>query len=511
MATKPQAAKTRPTISEQAQAKIVNPNERANVPALQVNSRLPMPIGLTDVDARQWRVLVETTFPSARTPEAVVMALDYCKARNLDIFRKPVHIVPMWNSTLGREVETVWPGINEIQVTAARTGAFAGMDEPKWGPDRTMKFSGRRRENNSWVNAEIELTIPESCAVTVYRLVNGVRCPFTEPVFWLEAYSTSGGRASKLPTDMWVKRPRGQLHKVAKAASLRAAFPEEGEYTAEEMEGKEIEHGGVPMIDVTAVTVPSAPAAPPDAPGSSKAPPPPSSAPPTPNTQPAASAGPPPKVPTSPKPKPASAVADAKRAVAEEHPAPQQEPQPEPPDVPGPGPHPQEPWRPLTIERKGHSFESYTTAYIKLMSEAPDAASLSEFEKLNDEGLRFLKAKAEILPLAKEQWERIAAAQDRMLQSVRSAPPERTTDSMEAEPAPSKTLRQEASEQLPDPGIDPEAAIQFVGRKLATFSDYGAAEDYWNDVIAPTESKWLPPDWDEIIGLLRATERRLAP
>jgi hypothetical protein len=77
--------------------------------------------------------------------------------------------------------------------------------------------------------------------VTVYRLVNGQRCPFTEPVFWLEAYARLGGAYSELPTDMWVKRPRGQLLKCAKAASLRAAFPEEAGYTAEEMEGKVIE------------------------------------------------------------------------------------------------------------------------------------------------------------------------------------------------------------------------------------------------------------------------------
>ena len=46
-----------------------------------------------------------------------------------------------------------------------------------------------------------------------------------------------------MPADMWKKRPRGQLHKNAKAASLRAAFPEEmgNDYTAEEMEGQVIE------------------------------------------------------------------------------------------------------------------------------------------------------------------------------------------------------------------------------------------------------------------------------
>ena len=46
---------------------------------------------------------------------------------------------------------------------------------------------------------------------------------------------------------MWVKRPRGQLLKCAKAASLRAAFSEEADYTAEEMAGKVIEADGLPI------------------------------------------------------------------------------------------------------------------------------------------------------------------------------------------------------------------------------------------------------------------------
>jgi phage recombination protein Bet len=203
------------------------------------------------IDERRWRVLCETTFPSARTPEAIVMALDYCRARGLDVFKKPVHIVPMWNSTLRKEVETVWPGINEIQITASRTREWAGMDAPEWGPDITATFKGRKKERNergesAWKNVETTLTYPEWCAVTVYRMIGGEPRAFTEPVYWLEAYSRAGG--SEYPTDMWIKRPRGQLHKVAKAASLRAAFPEEGDYTAEEMEGKEIEVGGV-VID----------------------------------------------------------------------------------------------------------------------------------------------------------------------------------------------------------------------------------------------------------------------
>lgn len=228
---------------------------------VQYQPRLPMPGSLPSaIDTGKWRVLCETTFPNARTAESIAMAVDYCRARGLDIFKKPVHIVPMWNSSLGREVETIWPGINEIQITAARTGQWAGMDVPVWGPMANREFVGRRKLKGNWEQVKAAIEYPEWCSVTVYRMIDGQRCPFTEPVYWLEAYSRAGGAGSELPTDMWVKRPHGQLHKVAKAAALRAAFPEEGEYTAEEMEGKEIDQGGIVIADDLAqakVVVPS--------------------------------------------------------------------------------------------------------------------------------------------------------------------------------------------------------------------------------------------------------------
>lgn len=217
--------------------------------ATTTQSRLPMPAGLNDLDSGMWQVLVESVFPSAKTAEAVVMALNYCKARKLDVFKRPVNIVPMWNKTLKKMVETVWPGINEVQVTASRTGKYAGMDEPKWGPDKTQTFEGNVKgydDEGVWQDnkpVKIEMTYPEWCSVAVYRMVEGQRCAFTEPVFWLEAYARQG--KTEVPNGMWQKRSRGQLLKVAKAFSLRAAFPEEGEYVAEEMEGKEIDAGGV--------------------------------------------------------------------------------------------------------------------------------------------------------------------------------------------------------------------------------------------------------------------------
>jgi phage recombination protein Bet len=198
-------------------------------------ARLPTPQG---VESGYWRILCEAIFPSANSQEAIIMAIDYCKARNLDILKKPVNIVPMWSSKKNAYVETVWPSINEIQVTASRTGKYAGMDEPKFGPMIEREFKGRK-DNRSVGETSIKLWFPEYCSVTVYRMIDGQRCAFTEPVYWMESYGRIG--KSELPNQQWEKRPMGMIIKVAKAFSLRAAFPEEGSYTAEEMEGKIVE------------------------------------------------------------------------------------------------------------------------------------------------------------------------------------------------------------------------------------------------------------------------------
>lgn len=191
------------------------------------------------LDLNTWQVLCDSIFPSAKTAEGVLLAVRYCQARGLDVLKRPVHVVPMWSKALGREVETIWPGINEVQITAARTGQWAGLDPAKFGPDINRTFQGRAKTESGWQDVRVEVTFPEWAEVTVYRLVNGVRCPFSETVFWEDAYSRAGG--GDVPTAMLIRRPRGQLLKCAKAASLRAAFPEEASYTAEEMAGKTIE------------------------------------------------------------------------------------------------------------------------------------------------------------------------------------------------------------------------------------------------------------------------------
>lgn len=203
----------------------------ANVPAI-APLRLPYHPALKEryeIDAGQWRVLIDAIFPAAQTMESVIMAIGYCKARKLDIFKHQVHIVPIWSQERHTYIETVWPSISELRTTAFRTRSYAGTDPTAWGDDKTMSWGTGAQT--------VEVIFPEWAQVTVYRLVEGQRCAFPGPrVYWLETFAhTKGGG----PNAMWTKRPRGQLEKCAQAAALRNAFPEEigGDLSSDEAEG----------------------------------------------------------------------------------------------------------------------------------------------------------------------------------------------------------------------------------------------------------------------------------
>jgi len=151
-------------------------------------------------------------------------------------FHKPTYLAVATNQTWkdkGEEKQerTEW---HRVVLFGKVAEIAAGMDAPRFGPDKTRTFGGRVKSQDGWQDIQVTVTFPDWCEVTVYRVVQGTRYPFTETVWWEETYSRAGGTRSEVPTDMWVKRPHGQLLKCAKAASLRAAFPEETDYTAHE-------------------------------------------------------------------------------------------------------------------------------------------------------------------------------------------------------------------------------------------------------------------------------------
>ena len=170
-------------------------------------------------------VLSGSLYPGA-AHNSVVMVLAYCKAAQLDPMLKPVHIVPIYQKGKGM-VDVVMPGIGLYRIQAARTGQYAGISDPEYGPSITAKLGG------------VDVTYPEWCRVTVRRqMSNGLVAEFTANERWLENYATAG-KDTIAPNAMWKRRAFAQLAKCAEAQALRKAFPEVGSApTADEMEGK---------------------------------------------------------------------------------------------------------------------------------------------------------------------------------------------------------------------------------------------------------------------------------
>lgn len=174
------------------------------------------------IDKSDWKALTEAIFPNAQTPESVILALSYCKARKLDPFKRCVHIVPIWDKAKKRYVDTVWPGIGELRTTAHRTKQYAGTEKCEFGPDKTQLWEGRDEKYGDYRH---EVTFPEWAQVTVYRMIGNVKVSFPGPkVWWIETF---GEDRNGSPNSMWRKRPRGQIDKCGEAAALRVAFPEE--------------------------------------------------------------------------------------------------------------------------------------------------------------------------------------------------------------------------------------------------------------------------------------------
>lgn len=200
------------------------------------------------IDEPTWNALCNTIYPGAN-PDSVVMAIDYCKARGLDILLKPVHLVPM-QVTDARTKDKVWrdvpmPGIGMYRIQADRSGNYAGADEPVFGPDVTEEFQDPYNQS-----VKIKVTYPQWCKYTVYKMIDGQRVAFHALERWKENYATQSGK-TECPNAMWRKRPYAQLAKCTEAQALRKAWPEIGsEPTAEEMEGKEIIINEIPGAQV---------------------------------------------------------------------------------------------------------------------------------------------------------------------------------------------------------------------------------------------------------------------
>lgn len=191
------------------------------------------------LDQSIWGALQNSVFPGAKE-ESILMAVDYCSSRHLDILLKPVHLVPMSVKTSkkdgnGKDIyeyrDVVMPGIGLYRIQADRSGTYAGADEPEFGPLVSLQLGDGKNVT--------DYQFPEWCKYTVHKLMGDRLVTFSAKEYWMENYATAS-KYTSAPNAMWKKRPYAQLAKCAEAQALRKAWPDIGQApTAEEMEGKE--------------------------------------------------------------------------------------------------------------------------------------------------------------------------------------------------------------------------------------------------------------------------------
>lgn len=157
----------------------------------------------TDQD-RERLDLIKRTVANGTTDDEFALFIHACKRTGLDPLMKQIHCVKRGGKM------SIQTGIDGYRLIADRTGQYAGNDDPIFDD-----------EDN-----------PKKATVTVYKLVNGVRCPFTATARWDQYYP---GDALGF---MWKKMKHLMIGKCAEALALRKAFPAElsGVYTNEEMQ-----------------------------------------------------------------------------------------------------------------------------------------------------------------------------------------------------------------------------------------------------------------------------------
>lgn len=198
--------------------------------------QLPAPVARRGISESEWMTL-RNLFPGAKG-ESVLLAFDYCKARRLDPFKKPCHIVPMnvKDVKLDQYVwkDVVMPGIYEYRTTAHRTGEYLGHSIPEYGP--IVEYKG--------------VKAPEWCAITVYRW-NAKANQRAEYPVRLEFHEIAVTKRNGDLNDRWTSAPKMQLTKCTEAAALREGFPDElgGTHTVEEMEGRVIDSTDFQVIE----------------------------------------------------------------------------------------------------------------------------------------------------------------------------------------------------------------------------------------------------------------------
>lgn len=157
--------------------------------------------------------LIKKTIFKNSTDDEMRLFLYIAKRSGLDPFARQIYAVKRKDHRTGEWSMTVQTGIDGFRLTASRTGAYAGRDEG------VFEYNSQK--------------LLVKAKVTIYKLVQGMKCGFTATALWDEYYPGDGKMGF-----MWKKLPETMLEKCCEAKALRMAFPAElsGIYGSEEMQ-----------------------------------------------------------------------------------------------------------------------------------------------------------------------------------------------------------------------------------------------------------------------------------
>ena len=172
--------------------------------------------------------LIKRTIAKGASDDELRLFVQVCKGAQLNPFMKQAHLVPFWDSKEGIERRAIIVGIDGFRAVAESSGAYAGNDDPIFEGENMMKITVYQDKKP----ISKDLTVPIKATVTVYKIVEGERYPFTATARWSEYYP--GERKGM----QWHKMPYLMLGKCAEALALRKTFPKllSGMYAQEEMD-----------------------------------------------------------------------------------------------------------------------------------------------------------------------------------------------------------------------------------------------------------------------------------
>lgn len=134
-----------------------------------------------------------------------------CQRLGLDPFSKQIYAIQRKGKW------TYQISIDGLRAIADRSGQYAGSDEPLFDEGLT-----------EWECISKNRNQPNIAKVTVWKMVQGQRCPFVGIAKWSESaqsfYDTKSNQ--KQLSETWATMPFSMLAKCAESQSLRKAFPQ---------------------------------------------------------------------------------------------------------------------------------------------------------------------------------------------------------------------------------------------------------------------------------------------